>query len=69
MKNKEEIEKVKEKLERFRKEENKKFGGSDYPRLVGWISALSWVLSDEDYVEHIKKKFDPKVVKLLSEFQ
>ena len=69
MKNKEEIEKVKEKLERFRKEENKKFGGSDYPRLVGWISALSWVLIDEDYVEHIKKKFDPKVVKLLSEFQ
>jgi len=69
MKSKEEINEIKEKLERFRKEKNKKFGGSDYPRLVGWISALSWVLSGENYMDHIKKKFDPKVVELLSKFQ
>ena len=68
MKSREEIDKVREKLESFRKEKNKEFGGSDYPRLVGWISSLSWVLGDEDYMVYIKKKFDPKVVELLSKF-
>ena len=69
MKNEEDIINLKNKLEKFRKEKCEKFGGSDYSKLRGWIDALSWVLTREDYMIPIKNKFTPKFVELLSEFK
>ena len=69
MKNEKEVSEVKEKLERFRKDKHNEFGGSDYPKLRGWIDALSWILDDEDYMVYVKKKFSPKVVELFSKFR